>query len=95
MNENSWLNHPEIEKLDPVKLELIRNAAMQVNGKNGTSMATVMMTLITAANKRKILFTPEEISLILEILKDGKSPQEKNQIDAMVKMVKSYIKKSH
>lgn len=95
MNANSWINHPGMEQLDPIKLELIRNAASQVSGKSGNSMAAVMMTLITSANKRGIRFTPDEVSLILEILKDGKSPQEQNQIDNMVKMVMNYMKKNH
>ena len=95
MTQSNWLNHPEMEKLDPIKLELIKNAALQINGKSGNPMASVMMTLITSANKRGIRFTPDEVSLILEILKEGKSPQEKNQIDNMVKMVTNYMKKGH
>lgn len=95
MNENNWINHPEMNKLDPIKLELIKNAAAQVSGKSGNSMATVMMALITSANKRGIRFSSDEISLILEILKEGKSAQEKTNIDNMVKMISNYIKKSH
>lgn len=95
MNANSWINHPRMDNLDPIKLELIKNAATQVSGKNGNSMATVMMALITSANRRGIRFTPDEISLILEILKDGKSQQEIAQIDNMVKMVTNYMKKNH
>ena len=77
------------------KLELIKNAAAQVKGKSGNSMATVMMALITSANKRGIRFSSDEVSLILEILKEGKSIQEKTNIDNMVKMVTNYMKKSH
>lgn len=95
MNENNWINHPEMNKLDPIKLELIKNAAAQVSGKSGNSMATVMMALITSANKRGIRFSSDEISLILEILKEGKSAQEKTNIDNMVKMISNYMKKSH
>lgn len=95
MTENSWINHPELEQLDPVKRELIKKAAAQIRGKSGTSMATVMMGLITSANKQKILFTPNETALILDILKDGKTPQEKAQIDNMIKMVSSYMKKGN
>lgn len=95
MNAYSWLNHPEMEKLDPIKLELIKNAASQISGKSGNSMATVMMSLISSANRRGIHFDPNEVTLILEILKEGKSPQEKHQIDNMVKMVTNFIMKSH
>lgn len=89
---NEWMNHPAMENLDPVKLELIKAAAAQTKGKSGNSMATVMMALITSARKNGISFTPEEMTLILDILKDGKSEEEQNQIDNMVNMVTSMIK---
>lgn len=82
-----WLNHPAMKDIDPVKLELIKTAAQQTAGKSGNSLAAVMMALITSAGKRGIQFTPEETSLILEILKEGRSDEEKNQIDTMVNLV--------
>ena len=51
-----------------------------------------MMTLITSAKKNGIQFTGEEMALILDILKDGKSKEEQMQIDQMVKMVQHYMK---
>ncbi|MGN0405389.1 MAG: hypothetical protein ACI4F1_09215 [Bariatricus sp.] len=76
-----------MKKLDPVKLELIRTAAMQTQGKSGKALVPVMMTLITGANKKGIQFTQEEITLILDLLKEGKSQEERMQIDRMVQMV--------
>ena len=32
---NSWMDHPAINGMDPVKLELIRLAAKQTAGKSG------------------------------------------------------------
>lgn len=62
-------------------------AASQTKGKSGKSMVPVMMSIITNANRKGIQFTTEEISLILEILKEGKSDAEKHQIDQMVTMI--------
>lgn len=87
-----WTTHPGMNNLDPLKREIIRTAAKQVQGKSGNQMATVMMALITSARKHNINFSPEEMSLILEILKDGKSPDEQKQIDNMVSMVMNVIK---
>lgn len=55
-------------------------------------MVPVMMSLITNANRKGIRFTPEEFSLILDILKEGKSDAEKQQIDQMVTMIKQLKK---
>ena len=94
MNQmNDWMNHPDIKNMDPVKLELIRLAASQTAGKSGRSLAPVMMALITSANKKGIQFTPQEMSLILDILKEGRSKEEKDQIDQMVNIVRTYMKK--
>lgn len=90
---NEWMNHPAMKNLDPIKLELIRTAATQTQGKSGKSLAPIMMALITNANKKGIQFTPDEFSLILSILKEGKTQEEQNQIENMVKMVQGYMKK--
>lgn len=90
---NEWLNHPAMKDIDPLKLELIKAAARQTEGKSGKSLAPVMMSLITGARKKGITFTPDEMSLVIAVLKDGKTQEEQDQIENMVKMVMSYIKK--
>ena len=36
---NSWMDHPAMKGMDPVKLELIRLAAKQTAGKSGRSLS--------------------------------------------------------
>lgn len=88
-----WMNHPAMKNMDPVKLELIRTAAERTSGKSGNTLAAAMMALISSARKQGIHFTPEETSLILEILKEGRSQEEKDQIDSMVRLVLAQMKK--
>lgn len=90
---NEWLNHPAMKNMNPVKLELIKTAAQKTEGKSGKSMVPVMMTLISGAQQKGIRFTPDEMSLIISILKEGKSKEEQTQIENMIKMVLSYMKK--
>ncbi len=87
-----WLNDPALKDMDPAKLELFKIAASQVSGKSGNAMAPIMMSLITNANKRGIQFTPEEITLILKLLKQGKSPEEQKNIDKTVQLVTTMMK---
>ena len=54
----------------------------------------IMMALITSANKQGIHFTPDEITLILDIIKEGKTPEEKAQIDSTIQMVKTILSKN-
>lgn len=90
---NDWMNHPAMKNIDPVKLELIQMAASQTAGKSGKDLAPVMLSLITNANKKGIRFSGDEMSLILEILKEGKSKEEQSQIDRTINMVSSIMKK--
>ncbi|BFK20584.1 hypothetical protein F230042K4_18750 [Mediterraneibacter glycyrrhizinilyticus] len=90
---NDWINSPLLKDIDPVKLELIKMAASQTSGKSGKDLAPVMLALIISANKKGIRFTAEEIQLILEILKDGKSAEEQAQIERTMNMVKSLLLK--
>ncbi len=86
-----WMNDPKLQNMDPLKIELIKTAASQIQGKKGNSLAPVLMSLITSANRKGIRFSSDEISLILNILKQGKSEQEQSQIDKTVSMVSSMM----
>ena len=67
---NDWMNNPAMKNIDPIKLELIKTAASKTSGKSGKELAPIMMALISGANKQGIRFTPEEMTLILDILKE-------------------------
>ena len=82
-----------LKNMDPVKLELIRSAASKTKGKSGKALAPVMMALITSANKKGIRFTPDEMPMIISILKEGKSEEEQARIDQMLKMMHGMLKK--
>ena len=68
-------------------------AAARTKGKTGRDLAPVMLALITSANKQGIRFSPDEVSLILDILKDGKSKEETEQIDRTIRMASSVFQK--
>ena len=91
--DNEWMNNPAMKNIDPAKLELIRMAASKTSGKTGKDLAPVMLALITSANRQGIQFTPDEVTLILEILKQGKSKEEQEQIDRTVQMTSSIFKR--
>ena len=90
---NEWMNNPAMKNIDPAKLELIRMAASKTSGKTGKDLAPVMLALITSANRQGIQFTSDEVTLILEILKQGKSKEEQEQIDRTVQMTSSIFKR--
>lgn len=82
-----------MQGMDPAKLELIKMAAAQTAGKTGRDLAPVMLALITNANKQGIRFSSDEVSLIFEILKQGKTKEEQEQIDRTIKMTSAFFQK--
>ena len=90
---DEWMNNPALKGIDPAKLELIRMADARTRGKTGRDLAPVMLALITSANKQGIRFSPEEVSLILDILKEGKSKEEQEQIERTIRMTSSIFQK--
>lgn len=68
-------------------------AAERTSGKSGRDLAPIMLALISGANKQGLHFSPNEVSLILEILKDGKSKEEQEQIDRTMRMASSMLHK--
>lgn len=91
---NEWMNNPLLNDMDPLKLELIQRAAAQTAGKFGKDLAPIMLALITGANQKGIRFSSDEISLILGLLKEGKSKEEQAQIDRTIQMVNRMIQKN-
>lgn len=87
-----WLNDPRLKGIDPLKTELLKTAVTQTSGKSGNALVPVLMALITNANKQGIQFSHDEISLILDLIKEGKSPQEQAQIDKTIQMIKTMLK---
>ena len=80
-----WMNNSLLKNMDTIKLELINTAVHQTTEKSRNSLTLVLMSLITSANRKGILFSSDEIMMILNILKAGKFSQEKLQIDQTVK----------
>lgn len=87
------MNHPAMQNIDPAKLELIKMAASQTAGKSGKDLAPIMLALVTNANKKGIRFSSDEVTLILEMFKQGKSKEEQEQIDRTLKIASSMLKK--
>ena len=71
----------------------MRTAFERTRGKTGRNRAPVMMSLITQANQKGIRFSEEEMTLILQFLKEGKSQEEQARIDQMVAFVNAAWKK--
>lgn len=88
-----WLNRPELKQIDPVKLELMKTVITKTKGKSGNDLAPILLSLIMTANKKGIRFYTDEITFIMDLMKEGKTSDEQARIDKTAQMIQSALKK--
>ena len=92
MNIPEWFQDPRIKDISPDKLTFLLNLAKQIEGKNQKQAMPVLMGAVASASRQNLQFTPEEFQLIFEIMKEGKSPEEKRKMDEMLKKARGVMK---
>lgn len=92
MNIPEWFQDPRIKDISPEKLTFLLNLARQIEGKNQKQAMPVLMGAVASASRQNLQFTPEEFQLIFEIMKEGKSEDEKRKMDEMLKKARGVMK---
>ncbi len=88
--DNSWMNNPNLNGIDKSKLEMLSQLAAQGQSQ-ANSQSDLMPFLMMAANSSKekgMQFSTNEMDIIIEVLKMGKSPQEVAQIEKLLTLMK-------
>lgn len=79
------LNHdPRLKNLSPIKQKLIREIANSSTSKSMEQMLPEIMQINQELSRRNIAFTKEESNLIMDILMEQASPEDRRKI-AMVR----------
>ena len=86
--DKNWQNDPRLADMDKSKLEMLQNLAEQGTGKNASDMLPVLMDAASRGKGNGLIFSSNEISAVLEVLKMGKSPQEAAKIDRIVSLMR-------
>ena len=92
MNIPEWFQDPRMKDISPDKLTFLLNLAKQIEGKNQKQAMPVLMGAVASASRQNLQFTPEEFQLIFEIMKEGKSSEEKRKMDEMLKKARGVMK---
>ena len=87
MNQD-WKNDPKLNQMDPAKLQLLQSLAEQGSEKNLSDMLPFLMSAASQGKQKGLNFTASEQQLILESLKQGKSPAEAAKIDKIVSLMR-------
>lgn len=82
-----WMNDPALSGIDPTKMALLNSLIQQGDGKSQNDMLPFLLMVSQTSKQKGIHFTQEEITAIVKVLKQGKSPKEQMLMDRMLQMM--------
>lgn len=88
MNNSVFEQYEIFKKMDPVKIQVMKELAEQMEGKDLKDAAPVIMAASNKLKQQGKSFTPEETALLLEILTKDMTPQEKAKVEMMKSMMR-------
>ncbi len=89
MNTPSWKEHPALKKMNSQKLKWLETLADQTSRQKPDNILPFLLAVNANAKKKGIQFTDEETDLILCVLKENMTPEEKKKVDSLRKMLTS------
>jgi len=88
MNNDSWINHPNLKNIDPRKLKMIVELTNQTNNKSQNELIPFFLAMANKSKKEGLTFSPQEMDVIVNVLKSGKSKDEVQKMDKVLNMMK-------
>ena len=94
MSLPTWKNHPALAGMDPRKVFLLTKISEKIEGKPEGDILPVLMAAMTSARKQNISFTTDEFEILFSILKEGKSPQEVQQMNQTIEFARNVLSRN-
>ncbi len=94
MSLPTWKSHPALAGMDPKKIFLLTKISEKIEGKSEQEILPILMAAMTSARKQNISFTPDEFEILFSILKEGKSPQEVQQMNQTIDFARNVLSKN-
>ena len=86
--EENWQDNPKLAGMDRSKLDMLQQMAQQGAGKSPSDLLPFIMNAAAKGKSAGLRFNPNEINTIIEVLKMGKSPQERAKLDQVVNLMR-------
>lgn len=86
MNAQTFLSSEEFQKLHPVKQAVIKELLKNGQFASPEALLPKFMSLNQELGKRNLNFTKEETTLLIDLLKESMSPQDRQKVDLLLGM---------
>lgn len=81
--DNNWINNPAFQNINPQKLLLLNQLLGQANNKSKDELIPFFMAASSKANSMGMSFDDNETNLIMSVLTENMSPEEKSRVDTI------------
>lgn len=88
MPNADWMENPALIKMDPRKKKIIKNLMRQSKGIPLNQSLPLIMDTQRQMQMQGLSFTPDERDILFAILSTDMTPQEKQQFEAIKKIMK-------
>lgn len=86
MLDNNWMNNPAFQNIDAQKLLLLNQVLGQASSKSKDELLPFFLSASAKANSMGMAFSDAETDLIMSVLTEKMSPEEKNRVETMRKL---------
>ncbi len=93
MSQSIFEQYDIFKTMHPVKIQVMKELVESMQGKNMKDAAPLLMSATSKLKSHNLSFTPEETTVLLEILTKDMSPQEKAKVEMMKNVVKKQSRK--
>ncbi|MBS1318314.1 MAG: hypothetical protein HP042_07755 [Lachnospiraceae bacterium] len=82
------MNDSRLSGIDPAKLQMLFSMSNQGGKKSQNELMPFLMAAASRSRQNGMTFTPEETERIIEVMKQGKSPEEIARIEKIRMMMR-------
>jgi hypothetical protein len=87
MKDIAWMNHPAMKNIDPRKLAILVDLANEAEGKAADKSLPLIIKANAQLKAMGLTFSGEEADLMVDILTKDMSPNEKQKVEMIKKMM--------
>ncbi len=88
MSRSIFDEYDIFKTMHPVKVEVMKELVNSVNGKGMKEAAPLIMAAGSRLQSQNLSFTPEEVSVLMEILTKDMSPKDRAKVEMMKNIVR-------
>lgn len=88
MDKTSWMDNPALKNMDPVKKSILMDVVKESEGKSLNQSLPIILKAQARLKAGGISFTPEETTLMMDLLTKDLSPADKMKVESMKNMMR-------